>query len=388
MGSRTTLLGTGAALGALLASAAPGSTLAQERPGPATVVPGGALEVSISGFARFRAHGGQLDNSRLDGDLTQGLDFSNDTEAHVILRGEDDTTGLEYGGTVEFESDTNREDNTDETWIFVSGGFGELRFGDDDGVLENSGIGGYTIAAGTGGYDGSVIDAIGTPMVRPTSSDDATKLVYYTPSFAGLGLALSYTPNQDDAGAGTTNGDDLAARDVEAGDIVEGGLVYAGTVGGFGLTASALGIHGDIKDEDLDGDGVDDASDGDDYWGIQAGAAISLFGFELAGGWFTDHIGDSEKNVINGGVGAALGPANVSLTAAYTYSSDDLTSGDNELDKPMIVVLSADYGLAPGLVLAGDVSYFDNDVTAEADDGSFPGDDKGIAYVLRVGLAF
>ena len=45
--------------------------------------------------------------------------------------------------------------NTDETWIFLRGGWGELRMGDEDGVVDNSVVGGQTIAAGTGGIDGS-----------------------------------------------------------------------------------------------------------------------------------------------------------------------------------------------------------------------------------------
>jgi hypothetical protein len=37
------------------------------------------------------------------------------TAVHVVARGQHDATGLEYGGTIEFEADTSREDDTDET---------------------------------------------------------------------------------------------------------------------------------------------------------------------------------------------------------------------------------------------------------------------------------
>ena len=57
--------------------------------------------------------------------------------------------------TIEFEADTNKTFNTDETWIFLRGGWGEIRLGDEDGVVDNSVVGGQTIAAGTGGIDGS-----------------------------------------------------------------------------------------------------------------------------------------------------------------------------------------------------------------------------------------
>ena len=116
------LLGTTALLGVgVLGVSTPNVATAAE------VLPGGALDVTMSGFIRFRAHGGDLDNQRLDPDISTGLDFSNDTEVHVIVKGKHDATGTEYGGTVEFEADTNRTDNTDESWLFVRGGWGEVR---------------------------------------------------------------------------------------------------------------------------------------------------------------------------------------------------------------------------------------------------------------------
>ena len=99
---------------------------------------------------------------------------------------------MEYGGTIEFEADTNWTDNTDETWVFLSGGWGEVRLGDEDGVADNSSVG-QVIAAGTGGIDGS--DAvISAALVYLTNSNDATKIRYYTPSFGGFSVGVDYTP--------------------------------------------------------------------------------------------------------------------------------------------------------------------------------------------------
>jgi hypothetical protein len=49
------------------------------------------------------------------------------------------------------------------------------------------------------------------------------------------------------------------------------------------------------------------------------------------------------------------------------------TSG-TPYDKPYNLVFSADYTLMPGLVLAGDVGFFDNDGT----DPDYPGGDAGL----------
>ena len=212
MATKNLLLGSTALVGAgLLQIGLPGTA------GAAEVLPGGALDVTISGFARFLATGGDLDAQRNNDTTTTGLDFRNDTEVHVILRGKHDATGMEYGGTVEFEADTNRTDNTDETWLFIRGGFGEARFGDEDGAVDNSAIGAYTIAPRPAASTARWSMSWRSARSGPTNSDDATKIRYYTPSFGGFQLGVSYTPNAD-IGVDPTNsfaavsGDTLAQQ--------------------------------------------------------------------------------------------------------------------------------------------------------------------------------
>ena len=157
----------------------------------AEVRPGGALDLTLTGFVRFLAHGGQLDDARQDDSYSRSLDFSNDTELHLLARGRDEATGLEYGATIEFDADTDQTLNTIETWIFVRGGWGEVRLGDVDGIAEESSVGAQEVAAGTGGIDGDVVDEIAVPVVFITNTNTATKIRYYTPSFDGLSLGLS-----------------------------------------------------------------------------------------------------------------------------------------------------------------------------------------------------
>ena len=153
----------------------------------AGVAAGGALDVTISGFARFDATAGDWNAIQLDRSLSKSLDFSNDTEINIIARGKNGTTGLEYGGVVEFEADTDQTNNTDETWIYLRGGFGELRFGDEDGIADADGLAlsAATIAAGTGGLDGTRVDTYVTRVFEPFGTSDATKIRYRTPEFAG-----------------------------------------------------------------------------------------------------------------------------------------------------------------------------------------------------------
>src|SRR5829696_4682533 len=200
-----------------------------------------ALDLTITGFLRTEAGGGKQDDLNLDPSFARGLDFRNDTEVHLLARGKSEQTGLEYGGTVEFEADTNETLNADETWVFLRGGWGEVRMGDLDGAVDNSIIGGQTIAAGTGGIDGSsfVVAGIAGEGVFPTETDDSTKIRYYTPSFGGFSLGVSYTPTVEDVGSGANNGQFIARKSgalaMEAQNVVEGALVYDGDFGGVGL---------------------------------------------------------------------------------------------------------------------------------------------------------
>src|SRR3954452_1646477 len=233
--STTTVMGAGmASLGLPLGA------------GVAEVKPGGVLDVTITGFLRAEAGGGEEDDLSLDNSYSRGLDFRNDTEVHVLARGKSEQTGLEYGGTIEFEADTNSTFNTDESWVYLRGGWGEMRMGDLDGVVENSIIGGQTVAAGTGGIDGSdfVVAGIAGEGVFPTETDDSTKIRYYTPSFGGFSLGVSFTPTVETVGSGANNGQFIARKSgpaaMGADNVVEGALVYDGDFGGVGVKASIV----------------------------------------------------------------------------------------------------------------------------------------------------
>src|SRR3954471_10379481 len=255
----------------------------------AEVKPGGALDITITGFARFEAGGGEQDDLNLDNSFARGLDFRNDTEVHVLARGKSEQTGLEYGGTIEFEADTNSTLNTDESWVYLRGGWGELRMGDEDGAVDNSIIGGQTIAAGTGGIDGSsfVVAGISGEGVFPTETDDSTKIRYYTPSFGGFSLGVSYTPTVEDVGSGANNGQFIARKSgplaMEAQDVVEGALVYDGDLGGVGVKASVVGQYGQLKNGArgaiVPGSASGGFGGGSDWYSGVAGVALDLYGF-------------------------------------------------------------------------------------------------------------
>jgi outer membrane protein OmpU len=351
--------------------------------GAAEVKPGGALDLTIQGFLRAEFGGGEQDDLNLDNSFARGLDFRNDTEVHVLAKGKDEQSGLQYGATVEFEADTNNTLNTDETWIFLKGGWGEVRLGDEDGVADNSVVGGQTIAAGTGGIDGSDLVVAAAPVVFLFNTNDATKVRYYTPSFSGFSVGVSYTPTQTRIDSGANNGQFIARKNgdsaMQGENVVEGGLIYDGEIAGVGLETSVVGLYGELVNGGEDGFG------GSDWWGVQGGAALDLFGFKLAGSVATQSIGDQDQSFFTAGIGYGFGPVNTSITYGQIFDTNaDWDEGQGVGDSAYNVVFSADYALAPGLVLAGDVAVFDND--AVGDDQTTG--DTGWTAVGRFAVAF
>jgi predicted porin len=357
MSLRNTLLASTAVIGVALVGMSDAVRAAE-------VTPGGALDLTLTGFLRFEAFGGQQDDLQLDDTVARGLDFRNDTEVHVIARAKDEQSGLEYGATIEFEADTNQSLNTDETWLFLRGGWGEVRMGDEDGVVDNSVIGGQTIAAGSGGIDGSDAVITAAPVVFLFNTNDATKIRYYTPSFGGFSAGVSYTPTQESIDSGANNGNFFARKSgaaaMEGQNVVEGGLIYEGEFGGVGIETSVVGLYGELKN------GGEDAFGDDQWWGVQPGISFDLFGFKLAGNYAYQELGDTKNQFVTAGIGYGYGPVNTSITAGKMIDTNsDYDEAIGVGDEAYNIVFSADYALAPGLVLAGDVSMFDNDQVDE-----------------------
>ncbi|MEE8445938.1 MAG: porin, partial [Alphaproteobacteria bacterium] len=109
--------------------------------------------------------------------------------------------GLNYGYKVEIDTNTTGTANADENRIQLSGSWGTLQLGDEDGAEDIMNYGGESLMGGTGGFDGDIGDVMETTLggitAGPTivgDSGDATKVSYYSPRFSGLQVGVSLTP--------------------------------------------------------------------------------------------------------------------------------------------------------------------------------------------------
>ena len=351
-----------ATLGAILAALARIAVA-----GAAEVGATGALDVTATGFAAFEAYGGDVDDQRLDPELGNGPDFVTDTELHVLARARDEHTGLDYGAQIEFEADTDIEENTGKAWLFVRGRLGELRLGAEDGAVKESALGADTIAAGTGGIDGNIVDALAVGVVSPTDTEVATKVRYYTPSVAGFQLGVSYTPRAAlDVGSGS--------EEDEAQDWFEAALAYEGELDPIDLQASIVGAVGRVTAGEA-------ATASGRLAAVYAGAVLGIDPVELAGGIGTERVGGRDRTYANLGVAGELDAFSVSLTGGRVLD----TSGHDGIGRPWNIALSASLPLVPGLELQGDLARFDNDVDRDAEG---VGGGRGWVWVTRLELTF
>jgi outer membrane protein OmpU len=338
---RNALLGTTAILGAA-----------------ALVVPStaSAFEVQIRGFFNFNTVVGDLEESGNAGGDPKDYDFVTDSEIHIQGVNTDDETGIRYGFMVEFETDpqTSNLNNIDESWIFIDGAFGGFRLGNEDGAVDNSKIGAYNIAAGTGGIDGQGV--VAPVRFAPLNSGDSTKIRYDSPSFAGFTVHGSFTP------AGGVEGNQVAQDGTtDYQEWVETALVYRGAFGGVDLQ-----VGGTL--------GFNNGNNGaDDYLGYNVGAILGFAGFRVAGSYWHDDDGPAgDATGYTAGAAATFGPADLSVTWADVIDADNNAEGQN-------LVVSATMGLLPGMSLQGDVAIFDRDVG---------GPDDGVTGVVRLRVAF
>jgi hypothetical protein len=141
-------------------------------------------DVSISGYYEWSYQSTSSDITAND-----GTTFGNDSEIKVSFSNKTDS-GLTVGMVVEMETDAA---GIDESSMFVSGGFGKLVLGQQDGVGDNYGVSAEDlpkeeIDAGVGDdNDMNIVNADISGL-----SSDSNKISYHLPAMGGLTAGASF----------------------------------------------------------------------------------------------------------------------------------------------------------------------------------------------------
>ncbi|MDA0340460.1 MAG: porin [Proteobacteria bacterium] len=343
------LLGTTAIVAAGMIVSAPAAFAAEK------------IKISVGGY--MEQWFGYVSNDDGPGQDFSGFDVKSDSE--IFFKGS--TTldnGITVGVNVQLEANHNGNDQIDESYLIVKGGFGEINLGsensamykmnyapDEFGISINSGDQtGWLSAVGTGSAIGQKLSEggyfrspFGSTYVEPLGANDSEKLTYYTPRIEGIQLGLSYSPDTSQDSNSQPN------RDAVDSDLVMAGLNFNRTFGGTNIRAS-LG-YGTVLGES--------AGSGTNASAFNAGLGFAWGGFAVGAAYsaFADS-GANDGSGLNLGGNYSSGPWGVSLS--YFHGEKDGTgtattlSGDAEQDTFM---LSGKYALGPGITANGTLAH-------------------------------
>jgi hypothetical protein len=329
------------------------------------------MTVKMNGYQVFQAATLDSDNSTGRG---RGYRFSQPEGEFGFTASAKTDSGITYG----FRSEIGTEAiSADELYGFVSGAFGKVEFGNQDGAANQMQIGAFN-ANGT--FQGTLGGTFGLSAfngqagasdhhlirddVEQVIYGDGNKLVYISPRFSGFQIGASWTPqsnaegssgfgdttiNQAATGIGFENVGDIAVnyvgsfndvslkasvayiftddQETSAGVAMEDlGMTKVGASVSFsGLTVGASYRHNGDYGLALNAEG-----DGGKWMGIGAMYKMDAWTFNISGARGTQDFGagtlEQENNRLGVGVGYAVAPG-WDVMADYLNLSRDNNNG-------------------------------------------------------------
>jgi predicted porin len=370
---RKILLGTTGVVGAALIGL--GAAQAQEAP-----------RVTVGGFMLTQMNYQDDDLDKANGAPTgvgaagtiarDEIDFKNEVEISLTVAGKA-ANGLAYGAVIEIQNDGTGGSvmDIDEAYVFLgTPTLGQIRFGEEDSAASLLQVRHPALA--TSGTDGDWDDGLGSAsaftaggpslMAGINDGNDATKIVYLSPQFAGFDFGISFSPNRNegdrviagralDSLAGTitaTNGH----RDATGlTNEISLGLRYRGNFGGVGIAAGVGYQTAEAARATATGGAAAARPDLEAY---TVGLNLSAFGFTV-GGEYTWGQYSSTVSATPNRMGAddsshyALGvtytTGAISVGAFYGAAEQDTNGAGNAKREQTVWGISGLYAVAPGL---------------------------------------
>ena len=344
--------------------------------GLAMVATPAAAQVSLELGGYFKGYGAYVDQDEDGTGEVNDLDFIRNTEVHF---GGETTldNGLTVGAHIETGADGDNSFDVDESYIYMSGGWGRVNAGDEDGAgyllqvaapSADDNIDGirqfvnpvnYTVltanttltgsAAPTSGKNGGGIDYDMDP------SGKSTKLTYLSPIMNGFQLGASYSPDTDAATEGGIGTDDVTDT---IGETYEVAVRYEGMFNNIGVITGAGYSHGNNEAESATGDDRE-------VWNVGLDLDIGAFGVGAIyreDNGAADGAAASDEETIVVGVDYTTGP--FKLGASY-YDQENTFAADGVDTQRYSGGVTYTYG--PGMTFRGSIGHVEHDLSG-ADD--------------------
>ncbi|MGF1500538.1 MAG: porin [Paracoccaceae bacterium] len=351
-------------------------------------------EVDVGGFSTQLVYFGSADVDGVDTDY-DGVDVLSNTEIRfrpsITL-----DNGLKIGADIQLEGNTS-SDTIDESFVSIDGSFGRIQIGSensagytmtftapDESLLPiNSGSVSVFVPLTTGAPVETLDDAfrgpLGSSFVENNRNNDAQRITYFSPRFAGLQVGASYARDdqQDSSEAVDLNG--------EIGNYFDVGVNYVNSFGGVDVAVSGRW-----------GIATNDAPNSDNPQVYAIGANVGFAGVTV-GGTFAEqnNAGNNDATGYSAGIAYNTGPWGVSFSY---YSGEGVNDQVFDSDLNQCEVLGCDetyeafslgvsYALAKGVQLGAFGIYVDGE--EETGDAGGAGDDfDGFAIGTGIAISF
>jgi len=348
---------------ALLASSALiGASMLATTAQAGTVGTSDTMSVTLSGYHIFQASATDFGNDSLS--RGRGYRFSTqDTELQWVASAKTDS-GITYG----FNFQLDMAGAQDETFGFISGEFGTLRFGNEDGAANlmtgalGAGAANSTRQGLVGGLYGlshfdkqAGADDAQLMISDNNPSSDSNKIVYLSPRVSGFQIGASWTPDAGSEGAdgfddnvGSENIGELAVNYTgeTSGAAFRVGASYqfsddqeaAGvnmedfgiTQVGVDVTMNGLTLGATYRHNGDQGVALNDEGDGGNWWGLGARYAMGPWTFQASVAKGTQDFGagalEQQNKRFGAGVGYAVAPG-WAVSADYLAISRENNNG-------------------------------------------------------------
>lgn len=296
----------------------------------------------------------------------QRSDFRNEAELNVYADGVA-ANGMRYGALFELQMDamsstagTGTGVDYDELYGFVKGGWGELRFGQEDSAASLLQIRRpNTLWMGDSDAWDEFLANSGYIIAGVGDGNDATKIIYLSPQFMGFDAGVSYAPNrfegeQSNIPTSTTNFQrDRTGLENE----ISAALRYRGTFGDVGVGASFVAQFADAASQSATGAPL--AVKGQNISAYAAGLLLRAYGFQIGGDYTWGNYRTTPANgAINPGTdGSSQWAAGIvytigALSLGGMYSQGTQDNGGTVADRTQTYMgAGVAYVLAPGMTL-------------------------------------
>jgi len=337
--------------------------------------------VRVGGYMEQFVAYADSDVDGLAGEKLGGVDSKQDAEIHFVPTITLDN-GIKFGANIQLEANTSG-DQIDESYMFIQGSFGEVDLGSENSagykmtyaapdvtfLNVNSGSttafipwsGSVTNNIGTSVATGSDVfrGTLGSTYIENDRNNDAQRITYYTPRFAGFQLGGSFARDAQQDSNAQVNLDNIT------GNYIDLGANYVNSFGEFDVAASARW-----------GIGFNDAAGADDPTVLAFGLNLGYAGFTIGGSWAEQNnssAGNADGTAWDAGISYETGPWGFSFTYFHGENQDNenvaLGLGlDEEVSQ---YLLGVNYTLAKGVDLGAYGAYIDFE--EDAGDGSAVG---------------